>query len=332
MSCSRPDGELVLEVQDLTVGFPTGLNDGWRTVVDGLSLAIRTGERVGLVGESGSGKSVAALACLGLVPEPGRIRGGRVAVDGVELGSAGPGELRRIRGGSVGVVFQEPSAALNPVLTVGFQLAEVVRSHRRVARAEAAAEARRLLEEVALDEVASVLGAYPHRLSGGQLQRVVVAMALAGEPRLIIADEPTTAVDTITQARVLEVLRALTADGRVSLLLISHDLSVMSGMVERAYVMFSGRVVEEGPTRELFAHPYHPYTRLLLAVAAGRPRPRAGQTPQLRPPSVGCRFAHRCPHVLPSCRECEPVLETVGADRRSRCPVTAPDAGSAGGG
>jgi oligopeptide/dipeptide ABC transporter ATP-binding protein len=306
------------------VEYPDDTGDGWRAVVDGLSLEIGAGETVGLVGESGSGKSVAALACLGLVREPGRISSGRIAVAGVELASASESEIARVRGGVAGMIFQEPSTALNPVLSVGSQLVETVRSHRSIHRTEALSEARRLLRETALDDTDGVLAAYPHQLSGGQLQRVMIAMALAGGPRLLIADEPTTALDLITQARILGLLERLTAEQGLGLLLISHDLSVVAGAVDRVVVVYAGRVVEEGPADELFATPLHPYTRLLVESIPGR----AGEREPARGsfsavlPRVGCRFASRCRLVEPTCRDSEPDLVPLDTLRSSRCPVT----------
>ncbi|HQP93613.1 MAG TPA: ABC transporter ATP-binding protein [Thermoanaerobaculia bacterium] len=321
--------ETVLDVRDLTVEFP-GTDGGWRPALRGVSLAVAAGERVALVGESGSGKSVLALAALGLVSAPGRIAGGKVLVAGADLSEATPERLRALRGGAIGLVFQEPAGAFNPVFTIGFQLAEAVRAHRRVGRANARAIARRLLERTALDDSAGAWRSHPHQLSGGQLQRAMIALALAGDPGLLIADEPTTALDLETQARILDLLRGLAEEGR-ALLLISHDLAVVAGLVDRVVVLFAGEVVEVAPAAELFARPLHPYTRWLLEVARelGDGRPEAGPGSGGAPPAAGCRFAHRCELVQPACRERRPALEPAGGARTVRCPV-AGDAARAG--
>jgi len=251
----------LLEVEGLEVGFPA--RDGsWTTVLDGVSLTVDAGERVGLVGSSGSGKSLTALAILGLVPEPGEIRSGTVRVEGVEA-SAVPG----YRGGVAALVFQEAGSALNPTFSVGYQLKETLEAHEVACGARAMQRAAELLEEVALEEPEAMLRAYPHQLSGGQAQRVMIALALAGEPRVLLADEPTTALDVITQRRILELLVRITEDRGLGLLLISHDLAVISGLVDRVLVMHRGRVVDEGPTASLLRSPAHPETRRLVDAA-----------------------------------------------------------------
>jgi len=320
--------EQLLAIRDLTIEFPNE-DGGRRRVVEGLSLEMGGGERVALVGESGSGKSVAALACIGLVHPPGIVAGGTVEVGGTDVFSAAGEELRAVRGGVVGMVFQEPTSALNPVYTVGFQIAETIRSHRTVTSNEARAETRRLLDAVALDDVEGIERTYPHQLSGGQVQRVMIALALAGDPRLLIADEPTTALDLITQAEILELLGELTGSDRASLLLISHDLAIVSNLADRVVVMYAGRAVEEGRTSDLFEAPLHPYTRMLLG---DRPRNehRSTSAPPSHPATTGCRFAPRCPLVTAACRELEPELLPAGAGRRCRCPVTAPPEASDG--
>jgi oligopeptide/dipeptide ABC transporter ATP-binding protein len=312
--------EAALAIEGLTVEFPTA-DGGWRPVLRGVSLAVAAGERVALVGESGSGKSVIALASLGLVAAPGRVAGGRVRVAGVDLAETPAPRLRRIRGGAIGLVFQEPASAFNPVFTVGFQIAEAARAHRGVSRPEARAIARRLLETTAVDRPSEVALAYPHQLSGGQLQRAMIALALAGDPGLLIADEPTTALDLETQARILELLRGLTEAGR-ALLLISHDLAVVAGLVDRVVVLFCGEVVETAPTSELFARPLHPYTRWLLAAAGGAAGGAATAARGSGEPSAdGCRYAHRCGLAQPGCLRRPPPLEAAGPRRMLRCPV-----------
>lgn len=252
----------LLKVDGLEVAFPRG-KGGRRTVVDGVSLNVGTGERVGLVGESGSGKSLTALAILGLVPEPGEIRAGCVTVGGVEVG-----DLPGYRGGVVGLVLQEAGSALNPVYSVGFQLVETLEAHRIARGEEARRRALALLTDVALDNPDPIFAAYPHQLSGGQAQRVLLALALAGEPRVIVADEPTTSLDVITQAQILELLVRITDERDLGLLLVSHDLAVIGQVVHRVVVMHAGRVVEEGPTEEVLRHPKHPSTKSLVAAAA----------------------------------------------------------------
>ena len=252
----------LLEVDGLEVAFPDG-KDGWRAVVNHVSFSVGVGERVGLVGESGSGKSLTALAILGLVPEPGEIRAGRITLGGVEAS-----EVSGFRGGAVGLVLQEASSALNPVYSIGFQLVETIEAHR-IARGEAArGKALALLGEVALDDPEPIFAAYPHQLSGGQAQRVMLALALAGEPQVVVADEPTTALDLITQAQILELLVRITDDRGLGLLLVSHDLAVIGQLVHRVVVMHEGRVVEEGPTGKVLREPKHPSTRSLVAAAA----------------------------------------------------------------
>ena len=313
----------VLSITDLVVEYPDSRGE-WRPVVNKLSLTVARGERVGVVGESGSGKSVAALAALGLVVEPGRISAGAVRVGRVDLATATRDQLRTVRGGEIGLVFQEASAAVNPVLSVGFQITETVRAHRDCTGLEAEAEARRLLDEVALDRDGDLFRAYPHQLSGGQLQRVMIALALAGEPRLLIADEPTTALDLVTQGQILALLRRLTSDG-TALLLISHDLAVVAGLVDRVVVVYAGRVVEDAPTRTLFDRPLHPYTRQLLEVERGGPaQPVAGGSGPASD-GVGCPFVPRCSLGEDSCRNATPPMEAVGDGSMVRCPVVLRD-------
>jgi len=261
--------EPLIELEELSVGFPT--SDGeFKNAVNGVTLKVGAGERVGLVGESGSGKSVTALACLGLVPEPGRVTGGSVSVAGAFVETMSATDLNRLRGGEIGIILQEAAEALNPVYTVGFQVAEAVAVHHDLGRREAQREALSLLSDAALKVPGEIACAYPHELSGGQAQRVMVALALAGRPRALIADEPTSALDLLTQAQIIELLDRLVDETGMGLLLISHDLVVVEGVVERVAVMLEGRIVEEGETEEVFSSPRHPYTRKLLTSAPGR--------------------------------------------------------------
>ncbi|MEE4273677.1 MAG: ABC transporter ATP-binding protein [Thermoanaerobaculales bacterium] len=253
--------EPLLEVVGLEVAFPPG-RSGRSRVLDGVSLTVGSGERVGLVGASGSGKSLTALAILGLVPEPGEIRAGEVRVDGAD--AAGIGNLR---GGVIGLVLQEGGSALNPTFGVGFQLVETIEAHRIARGRSARQRALELLEEVALEPADAIFRAYPHQLSGGQAQRVMIALALAGEPRLVIADEPTTALDVVTQARVMDLLGRICDERGLGLLLVSHDLAALAGSVHRLVVMHDGKIVEDGAVEEILSEPVHPETRRLVAAA-----------------------------------------------------------------
>ena len=265
--------EPLLAIRDLEVAFPA--REGWLPVVRGASLSVARGEVVGLVGESGSGKTLTALAVLGLVPPPGRVTAGGIelagengAVDLLKLGPAAAA-LRRVRGGRIAMVFQEPATAFNPVYSIGFQIAEAVRAHRRqrrISRREARDEVARLLDRVAFPDARRRLDDYPHQLSGGQRQRAMIAMALAGRPDLLLADEPTTALDVTLQAQILELLDELRRDLGLAVLLITHDLGVVAEACDRVVVMRAGRVVETAGVEELFHAPADPYTRELLAA------------------------------------------------------------------
>jgi oligopeptide/dipeptide ABC transporter ATP-binding protein len=323
----------LLEVDRLTVDFPAG---GRRVaVVRDVSFAIGRREIVGLVGESGSGKTLTALSLLRLVPPPGRIAAGRVLLDGEDLLALSESRLRRVRGARIAMVFQEPATALNPVYSIGFQIAEAVRAHRRLSRRAARAEAARLLDLVALPAAQRRLADYPHQLSGGQRQRVMIAMALAAGPDLLLADEPTTALDVTVQAQILELLERLRAELGLSVLLITHDLAVVAETCERVIVMYCGEVVEEGSVEELFAAPAHPYTRALLAAlprlgtpaARGRLPAIPGQVadPAARP--AGCAFHPRCPEAFAACSRREPPLFALGGGRTARCLLHDPTAG-----
>jgi ABC-type dipeptide/oligopeptide/nickel transport system ATPase component len=259
----------LIEIKDLRIGFPSS-DKGWRNAVDGVTLTVGAGEKVGLVGESGSGKSLTALACLGLVPEPGRVTGGAVSIAGTDLSTLSDAELERLRGSEIGLIMQEAMEALNPVYTAGFQVADTVAVHHEIGRKEVLSGALSLLSDAALEQPEDVARAYPHELSGGQAQRVMLALALAGKPRVLIADEPTSALDLLTQAQVIALLGRLVVQKAMSLLLISHDLEVVQGLVDRVAVMKAGHIVEEGPTTEIFSSPRHAYTKMLLESAPGR--------------------------------------------------------------
>jgi ABC-type glutathione transport system ATPase component len=259
----------LLELDRLTVTVPAGREGGPpEPVVRAVSFAIDRGEMVGLVGESGAGKTLTAYAILRLLPAGVRIAAGRVLLEGRDLVPLPEAEMRRVRGRRIAMVFQEPMTALDPTFTIGFQVAEAIRAHRRLGRAAARGEALRLLDRVALAGAARRLDAYPHELSGGQRQRVVIAMALASAPELLLADEPTTALDVTVQAQILDLLRSLREELGLAVLLVTHDLAVVSRTCERALVMYAGELVEDGPVDELFARPAHAHTRALLAAGA----------------------------------------------------------------
>jgi peptide/nickel transport system ATP-binding protein len=264
-----------LEVGGLTIAAPDG-RGGRRTLVDGVGFRVGAGERLGLVGASGSGKSLTLLGVLGLAPEPAEIVGGRVTVRGVPAA-----DVPRFRGGAVGLVLQEAGSALNPVFRIGSQLVETLRAHGAPRGPETRDRARELLAEVALDDPDGLLAAYPHELSGGQAQRVLIALALAGGPEVLLADEPTTALDTVTQARILDLLVRITDERGLALVLVSHDLAVIADTVHRVLIMDRGRVVEEGPTERVLRAPEHRVTRALVAAAerrAGLAGPGGGAT------------------------------------------------------
>lgn len=321
------------EVEDLAIRFP-GRSGVDRFVVDGVTWRVEPGEAVGLVGESGSGKSLSALALMGLVPPPGRVCRGRVKVQDRDVLAMGDTELQRIRGAVVGLVLQEPSAALNPVRSVGFQVSESAILHRRaVGRREARERAMTLLEEVGLSPAREFCGAYLHQLSGGQRQRVLLAAALAGDPVVLVADEPASALDPPSQLRLLELLAELQRRRGLGLVVISHDLAVVSRISDSLGVILAGETVEWGGAGEVLSEPGHPYTRLLVEAvprlgADGARSMLPGEVGLLRgdtddgevwPASGRCRFAVRCPAAMERCRRQRPDLYEVSPGRRIRC-------------
>jgi|SoiMethySBSTD1v2_1073268.scaffolds.fasta_scaffold394056_2 oligopeptide/dipeptide ABC transporter ATP-binding protein len=314
----------VLEVKDLRISFPVE-GAGRMYPVDGVSFSLDRGETLALVGESGSGKSLTSLALLRLVPPPGRIEAGSTITlgDTDVLGLQGEA-LRRIRGKRIGMIFQDPMTSLNPVLTVGDQISEGVRAHLPVSRREARDRALHLLQEVGIPDPVSRLDAYPHQLSGGMRQRVMIAIALSAEPEILVADEPTTALDVTVQAQILEVLDRLRASHGMAVLLITHDLGIVAGRADRVAVMYAGQIVEEARTPALFARPSHPYTQGLFASVprlhgpVGRLRPIRGNVP---PPSAwpsGCRFRPRCPQAFDKSETMPPLLP-LDPEHRMRC-------------
>ena len=320
-----PDPAPLLRVRDLVTSFRT--DTGAFRAVDGVSFEVPGASTVALVGESGCGKSVTALSILRLVASPpGTIESGAVELEGRDLLRLTEREIRAVRGNVVSMIFQEPMTSLNPVYRVGWQIAEPLRLHQKKSRRDARARAVELLRLVGIPEPDTTVDAYPHQLSGGQRQRVMIAMALGCEPRLLLADEPTTALDVTIQAQILELLRGLQQRMAMSILLITHDLGVVAENATHVVVMYAGKVVENSPVRELFATPMHPYTRGLLESIprpgrqdGKRLRTIEGVVPDLRRLPPGCRFADRCVLRIERCTREEPVLEEVAPSHLSAC-------------
>jgi oligopeptide/dipeptide ABC transporter ATP-binding protein len=320
---SRP----LLEVTDLRIQFATGA--GLVKAVDGVSFHIDRRETLAVVGESGSGKSVTSLAIMGLLPKPGgRIAGGTIVFDGVDLATRSAAEMRRIRGTQIGMIFQEPMTSLNPVQTVGRQIAERVSTHTGASPRAAMAEAVEMLKLVRIPDPARRAQNYPHQMSGGMRQRVMIAMALACRPKLLIADEPTTALDVTIQAQILDLMRSLQAEFGMAILFITHDLGVVAEMADRVVVMYAGRAVEEAGVREIFARPRMPYTRALLrsiprvdraATQQERLEAIGGNVPSPMHLPAGCSFHPRCGFVESACTTQTPALEDTGAGHMVRC-------------
>lgn len=321
---------VLLEVQDLRVEFPSA--EGPVPVVEDVSFKVHEGEPVALVGESGSGKTLSALSLLNLVPPPGRISGGRVLFRGRDVLGLSPAKLCAFRGKEAAMVFQEPLSALNPVMTIGAQVAESVLAHEKVSRKSALARAEHLLGRVRMSDPKRILGAYPHQLSGGMRQRAMIAMALASGPALLIADEPTTALDVTVQAQILDLLNELRESEGMALLLITHDLGVVARAAARVYVMYAGRIVEEATVRDLFQCPSHPYTHGLLQslprLARRERRLRAipGSVAPGGAFAAACAFAPRCDRAQEACRRSVPGLSELGSAKWVRClyPLTPP--------
>ena len=313
----------LIRVEGLSTHYSTG--EGEVRAVDNVSLQIRRGEAVALVGESGSGKSTTAFSMMGLVSRPGRIVGGRVLLDGRDILSLDRVERSRIRGGEMSMVFQEPMTFLNPLIRVGEQIAEAVRIHQGVRSAEAREHAVEALRMVQLPNPETVADYYPHQLSGGMRQRVLIAIAIACRPSLLIADEPTTALDVTIQAQIMQLLGKLCSDLGTALLLITHNLGLVAEYCDRVYVMYAGQIVEEAGIFELFDSPRHPYTEALLSCALMFDR-RAEEFRSIegRPPSrvqvpSGCRFHPRCTKVMPECSAVAPSVVTLDGGSQVRC-------------
>jgi peptide/nickel transport system ATP-binding protein len=317
----------LLQVSDLQTQFRT--RAGVVRAVDGVSFHIDKGELLSVVGESGCGKSITALSIMRLVSPPGRITGGSIKFDGEELLTASDARMREIRGDEIAMIFQDPMTSLNPVYTVGEQIAEALRLHRGLPRKAARDAAIEAMQEVAIPDPARRVDDYPHQLSGGMRQRVMIAMALACDPRLLIADEPTTALDVTIQAQILELLDNLRRTRELGVLLITHDLGVVAEVADRVAVMYTGRIVEESPVKELFARPKHPYTEGLLRsvpklTAEGVEKQKRLETIEGTVPSPvalppGCHFAPRCSHRMPRCLEGEIPLYELENSVRVRC-------------
>lgn len=315
----------LLSVRGLTTRFRT--ERGTVTAVDNVSFDVEAGETVAIVGESGSGKSVTALSILRLIPDPpGKIISGEIVFDGTDLVKLDDAGIRAIRGNRIAMIFQEPMSSLNPAITVGRQIAEPVNLHRKAPWAAALERARELLSLVRIPDAATRVNAYPHQFSGGMRQRAMIAMSLACEPQLIIADEPTTALDVTVQAQVLDLLQDLSKKARSALILITHDLGVVARYADRVIVMYGGRVVETAPAAQLYAKPSHPYTRGLLASIPRldgdtnqRLVPIEGQPPNLAALPPGCAFAPRCRHAQPQCLQERPALREIGPRHQKAC-------------
>jgi len=318
--------ELLLEVDGLVTTFEG--DDGPVRVVDGLSLSLAAGATLGIVGESGCGKSVTSLSIMGLLPKPaGRVASGRIKLQGRSLLDASEAELRSLRGNRMAMIFQEPMTSLNPVYTVGDQIMEAVMLHQGLDRSEARARAIEMLNTVGIPAPEQRVDAYPHELSGGMRQRVMIAIAISCEPDLLIADEPTTALDVTIQAQILELLRKLQQERSMGIVLITHDLGVVAQFVDEVLVMYAGRAVERASTRELFAHPRHPYTRGLLSSVPGfsgaparddgkrRLSTIEGVVPDLAHLPAGCAFRERCVDAVEHCADARPELQPVGASQ-----------------
>ena len=318
--------DYILEIKNLSTHFAT--RAGVIRAVDGVSLALPKGATLALVGESGSGKSVTSLSIMRLVQPPGRVVSGEIWFDGQNLLALDTDAMRRLRGREIAMIFQDPMTSLNPVYTVGDQIAEAVQLHERMPRRQAWAKAIEMMRRVRIPDAERRASDYPFQLSGGMRQRVMIAMALACNPRLLIADEPTTALDVTIQAEILDLLRALKDEFDLSMLLITHDLGVVAETADRVAVMYAGRIVEEAPVGELFRAPRHPYSEGLLrsvprlteaGIKQRRLQTITGSVPGLLELPAGCKFAPRCAYVIRECTEGEPALLAVDDQHRARC-------------
>lgn len=315
----------LLEIQNLNTHFYT--SSGIVRAVNGITYDVDEGETVAVVGESGCGKSVSALSILRLIPDPpGRIVDGHIKFQGTDLASLDEEEMRKVRGREIAMVFQEPMTSLNPVLTIGLQLTETIQTHLGLSDEEASARALELLEKVGIGDAERRLKQYPHHLSGGMRQRVMIALALSCEPKLIIADEPTTALDVTIQAQILELMKGLTKEMGVALIVITHNLGVVARYADRVNVMYAGKIIESGSAIDIYHRPNHPYTLALLNSVPRMDRPRQakldpvdGQPPDLANLDDGCAFRPRCRYATERCAQSAPVLETVNDGHQAAC-------------
>ena len=317
----------LLEIDDLTIEFAT--RHGTHRAVDGASLHVEPGEIHGLVGESGCGKTVTGLSILGLLPESARVSAARFSVAGHDLLTASDGQLRSLRGRTVAMIFQDPTTSLNPVFTIGSQVIQVIDEHFDLPKAEAIRKASTMLSAVGLADAERILGSYPHQLSGGMRQRVMIALALVCEPQLLIADEPTTALDVTIQAQILHLLTSIRERFDLGIILITHDLGVVSQVADDVTVLYAGRVVESGPV-STYADPSHPYTQGLIGsiptrdTVRGTLEPIDGSVPYRLGDSGACVFADRCPYVFGRCRQETPPLYEIGSRRFVACYLAEP--------
>jgi oligopeptide transport system ATP-binding protein len=314
----------LLQIENLSVTFRT--ERGPVQAIDGVSLHVNAGETLAIVGESGSGKSVTALSILRLLDDAGTINGGSILFDDIDLLSLDDTAIRSIRGDRIAMIFQEPMSSLNPVLTIGKQVAEPIWLHRKLSWEAALEQASELLARVAIPDAKDRLNDYPHQFSGGMRQRVMIAMALACEPQLIVADEPTTALDVTVQAQILSMLKHLTQEMDTALVLITHDLGVVARYADRVAVMYGGRIVESAPAAELYNNPQHPYTEGLMAsvpsldgIPGERLKTIDGQPPDLANLPAGCAFSPRCPYAKPQCSTSSPPLEMISDNHQRAC-------------
>ena len=315
-------GDTILQVEDLKTYFFT--EAGVVKAVDGTSFEVRRGEPLGLVGESGSGKTVTALSVLGVVPRPGRIISGKITFDGQDLLAKDAKQMREIRGRRIGYVSQDPNSSLDPLYTVQSQLSEVIQAHEKMSKEEARQRVLNLLNLVKISEPEARLRAYPHELSGGMRQRIAIARALAANPDMLIADEPTTNLDVTIQAQVLELLKSLERDLGMTLVLITHDMGIVAEMTKKVVVLYAGRVAEIADTRSIYYSPKHPYTAALLESVPRVDKKRnlvpiPGNIPNLITPPSGCRFHPRCRYTIDKCAGEIPPLESIGDGREVSC-------------
>ena len=319
--------EPVLQVKDLKTQFFT--DDGVVQAVDGVSFDLYPGETLGIVGESGCGKSVTALSILRLIQRPGRIVAGQILFKGSDIVTMSEEEVREIRGKDIAMIFQDPLSSLNPVLKVGFQIEEAMEAHEKVSGKSALSRTIELLKQVRIPAAESRVNDFPFQFSGGMRQRAMIAMGLANMPSILIADEPTTALDVTVQAQILELLRDLNRDLKTSIMMITHNMGVVAGLCTRVLVMYAGRIVEQGPVEQIFKNPQHPYTWSLLRSIPRLDSDRHdrllsidGLPPDLIKPPDGCRFNPRCQFKIDRCRHDDPPLMDVGADQEAACWVT----------